>query len=51
MHQLADIVASLNPMSLPKAEGVLSFPGITHHYTTDMCLCIMTRDQQPSAQI
>jgi len=34
-----------------KAVRVLSFSGITNYHTTDICLCLMTRDRQRSAQI
>ncbi len=48
---LHDLILALELLLVLKAVRVLSFSGITNHYTTDICLCLMTRGQQRSAQI
>ena len=48
---LHDLILALELLLVLKAALVLSVSGITNHHTTDMCLCLMTRGQQRSAQI
>jgi len=48
---LHDLILALELLLVLKAVRVLSFSGTTNHYTTDICLCLMTRGQQRSAQI
>ncbi len=46
---LHDLILALELLLVLKAVRVLSFSGITNYHTTDICLCLMTRDQQRSA--
>ena len=48
---LHDLILALELLLVLKAVRVLSFSGITYHDTTDICLCLMTRGWQRSAQI
>ncbi len=46
-----DLTLALELLLLLKAAGVLACSRTTNHYAMDICLCLMTRDRQRSAQI
>ena len=48
---LHDLILALELLLVLKAVRVLSFSRTTNYYGTDICLCLMTRDRQRSAQI